>query len=192
METYSDEIMKVLATLNEVVDVRKYEDDFMTMVETNWKTERRRKGPRSYDVVKKNTAVGYGAEVALQLTGSFTPYAPITENAEGLTFAQRKRDVKCEDKIAEVKTMNSRYPVWYISGGQAESVMYSTRFNDLFLIMGYEEVKPLVYRYRPKFLIDSKRLPRYIVKANTGYSEYKFDHESAIRNGDCVDLWRVA
>jgi len=189
---YSDSVMKVLTTLNEVVDVRDHDDDFMMMVNTNWKTEQKRRGKRSFDVVKKNTACGFGAEIALQSTGLFKAAAPITENAQGLSFAQRKKDVECEGKLAEVKTMNAKYPVWYISDGQAESVMYSTRFNDYFLVVAYEEIQPLKYRYRPRYLIDSKSMPRYIVKANTGYSEYKFDHTSAIKNGHCVDLWSAA
>lgn len=189
---YSGEVMRALAQLNCVVDLREHSADLDKMANTNWKTEQRKRGSRSFDVVKKNTACGLGAEIALETTGHFHPTSPITENAEGLSFAQRKKDVECEGFMAEVKTMNAKYPVWYISGSQAESVMYSTRFNDFFLVVAYEEIQPLKYRYRPKYLINSKAMPSYIVKANTGYSEYKFDHVRAIKNGDCVDIWSMA
>jgi hypothetical protein len=189
MIKFSDEVMNVLKSLSTTVDMREHKTELDMMVNTNWKHENKRKGSRSFDVVKENTARGLGAEIALQQTELFEQSSPITENAAGLSFAQRKKDVKCEGLSGEVKTMNGKYPWWYISSAQCESVMYSTRFNDFFLILAVESVKPLVYQYRPKFLVDSKSLSRYIIKNTGGFSEYKFDHPKAIAKGDCIDLW---
>lgn len=189
MLDFSGEVIATLSSLNKVVDMREHKADLDMMVATNWKREMLRKGPRSYDVVKRNTATGLGAEIAVQSTGFFEQSSPITEDAKDLTFAQRKTDVICEGKNGEVKTMNAKYPYWYISDSQVKSVTYSTRFNQFFLIVAYEEVQPLKYRYRPRYLVDSNKLSGYIVKNNTGYSPYRFDHVRAIKNGDCIDLW---
>jgi hypothetical protein len=192
MLDFSEEVVKSLTSLDKVIDMREHKTDLDMMVKTNWKNEVRRRGKRSHDVVVKHTAVGLGAEIAVQSTGLFEQAAPITENAEGLTFAQRKKDVFCEGKSGEIKTMNAKYPFWYISDSQAESVMYSTRFNQFFLIVAYEEVQSLKYRYRPRYLVDSNKLSEYIVKnarTGTGFSSYRFDHVRAIQNGHCVDLW---
>jgi hypothetical protein len=189
MINFSDDVMKTLRKLESTIDMRDHTTELDMMVKTNWKNEQRKRGKRSFDVVKENTARGLGAEIALQQTSLFEQSSPITENAEGLTFAQRKKDVKCEGFSGEVKTMNGKYPWWYISSSQCESVMYSTRFNDFFIILAIENIKPLVYRYRPKFLVDSKVLSRYIIKNAGGFSEFKFDHPKAIAKGDCIDLW---
>jgi len=189
---FSENVITAISTLNKVVDMREHTKDLDTMTATNWKNEVKKRGPRSFDVVKKNTATGLGAEIALHSTGLFEQTSAITENAVGLSFAQRKRDVRCEEKLGEVKTMNAKYPYWYISESQCESVMYSIKFNDFFLIMAYEEIQGLKYRYRPKFLIDSKKLSGYIIKNSGPYSPYRFDHERAIKKNDCVDLWSAA
>lgn len=191
MLDFSKEVIGALSCLDRVVDMREHKTDLDMMVNTNWKNEMRRRGKRSHDVVVKNTATGLGAEIAVQSTGLFEQAAPITENAEGLTFAQRKKDVICEGKSGEVKTMNAKYPYWYISDSQAESVMYSTRFNQFFLIVAYDELQPLKYRYRPRYLVDSNMLSRYIVKNTGSYSPYRFDHVAAIKNGHCIDLWSI-
>lgn len=189
MIKFSDKVMSVLHTMESVIDLRDHAKDLDMMTNTNWKNEQRRRGKRTFDVVKENTARGLGAEIALQQTELFEAAAPITENAEGLTFAQRKKDVKCEGFTGEIKTMNAKYPWWYISSAQCESIMYSTRFNDFFLLMSAEPIKPLVYSYRPRFLIDSEKLGDFIAKNNGGYSEYKYDHPRAIAKGYCLDLW---
>jgi len=184
----SNSIVEKLRSLSTTINLLDHRGDLDMMVETNWKTECRRRGARSRDTVVRNTAVGLGAEIAIQQIEDFQQAHPITEDAAGLTYAQRKKDVICEDKSGEVKTMNGKYSVWYISDGQCESVIRSTKLNDFFLVMAYEELKPLTYKYRPKFLIDSKKLSRYIIKNTTGMSPYKFNHASAISYGDCIDL----
>ena len=191
MTVFSEGVMKVLSSLVSVVDLRDHAAELDMMTKTNWKQEMKRRGQRSYDVVRENTARGLGAEIALHQTNIFEQTSPVTENAQGLTFAQRKRDVRCEGLVGEVKTMNGKYPWWYITSAQCESIMYSTRFNDFFLILATEGVKPLVYQYRPKFLIDSKAVSGYIIKNTGGYSEYKFNHQRAVAAGDCIDLWSV-
>lgn len=188
MIEFSEETMRALRTLESVVDLREHQSDLDMMVKTNWKNENRKRGSRSLEVVTENTARGLGAEIALQQTGLFVQSSPITEDAKGLSFAQRKKDVVCEDMTGEIKTMNAKYPWWYISSSQCESVLYSTRYNDFFLIMSVEPTRPLVYRYYPKYLIDSKRLTRYIVKNDAGYSEFKFHHIKAISEEACIDL----
>lgn len=191
MIKFSDEVMRTLSELESVIDLRDHQEDLDMMVNTNWKNENRKRGSRSFDVVKENTARGLGAEIALQQTGLFEQSSPITEDAKGLSFAQRKKDVTCEGMTGEIKTMNGKYPWWYISSSQCESVLYSTRFNDFFLIMSVEPIKPMVYRYYPKYLIDSKRLAKYIVKNDAGYSEFKFHHSKAVADGACLELGRA-
>jgi len=186
---FSESVMKAIKSLDSTVDMRQHERDLTLMTNTNWKNEQRKRGPRSFDVRKKNTATGLGAEIALRETGLFESTTPIIEKAEGLTFAQRKKDVKCEDKFGEVKTMSAKNPYWYISESQCESILLSQRFNDFFLIVAYEELQGLKYRYRPRFLIDSKKLSKYIIKNTSQYSPYRFDHQKAVSTGDCVDLW---
>lgn len=184
----SNSIVAKLRALSITVNLLDHKGDLDMMVDTNWKTECKRRGARSKDTVTRNTAVGLGAEIAIHQIEDFKQASPITEGAVGLTYVQRKKDVICEDKSGEVKSMNGKYPVWYISEGQCESVIRSTKLNDFFLVMAYDELKPLTYKYKPKFLIDSKKLSRYIIRNAGGSSPYKFNHTKAIENGDCIDL----
>jgi len=190
MINFSDAVMQTLHSLESVVDLRDHQSDLDMMVNTNWKNECRKRGARSFDMVKENTARGLGAEIVLQETQLFEQSSPITEDAKGLSFAQRKKDVTCEGYSGEVKTMSGKYPWWYITSSQCESVIYSTRFNDFFLIMSVDPVKPLVYKYQSRFLIDSKKMSRYIVSNTKGYSEFKFNHIQAIDDGACIELGR--
>lgn len=188
MKRYSDKVIQSLGDLNVKINVMDHETDLMNMVNTNWKQEVKRGGSRTFDTVKINTAVGFGAEIALQSTGHFKSSSPITENAEGLTFAQRKTDLTCEDTKVEVKTMNARYPDWYLSESQATSVTYAARYNDYFLVVGYTDHGFPNYQYKPKYLIDSTTIMYYIVGNTSGFSPYKFDHRRAINKGDCIPL----
>jgi hypothetical protein len=188
---FSETVMKAISTLNKEVNLLDHQRDLRMMTETNWNTEQRKGGERSKETIMMHTATGLGAEIALHSTGLFTPTSEITKNAEGLSFQQRKRDVLCEEKIGEVKTMSGKYPNWYISKDQRESIMYCTQFNEFFIVVSYEQLQPLKYRYRPRFLIDSKAMARYIIKG-TGKSAYMFDHKKAIAADGCKDLWSVA
>ena len=58
MLDFSGEVIKALSCLNKVIDMREHKAELDMMVATNWKREMLRKGPRSHDVVKRNTATG--------------------------------------------------------------------------------------------------------------------------------------
>ena len=180
--------MQTLSTLESVVDLRDHKEDLEMMTATNFSQEKRRRGQRSEDVVRRHTAMGLGAEIALTQTGLFESYSKITEGAVGLSYVQRKRDLKCEDFTLEVKVMSGKYNRWYISDAQCESVLRSAVLNDFFLIVEYEDLGSLKYRYRPRFLIDSKRVSEYIIKGTGGYSSFMFSHERAIKRSHCIDL----
>lgn len=190
---FSEKVMKALASLKKEVNVLDHKDDLDTMTETNWKTELRKdeENRRTKDTVRNHTAIGLGAELALHSTGLFIPTSKITKDAIGLTFSDRKKDVLCEEKLGEVKTMNGKWPTWYISKNQYKSVSYSIPFTEFFLIVAYEQLMPLKYRYRPRYLIDSKSILSYIIDG-TAKSKYQFDHRKAIAAGKCIDLWSVA
>lgn len=188
MKTFSDQVMTVLSDLNVVVDMQDHRAELDMMAATNWKQEKKRRGQRSEDVVTRHTAMGLGAEFALSGTGFFKSRSPITENAVGLSYVQRKQDMECENLVLEIKTMNSKYGKWYISDSQTESVLRSAKLNDLFLVMEYDELGGLKYRYRPRFLVDSKSIGMYIITNIGGYSPYRFAHERAVKNKHCIDI----
>lgn len=188
MNSLSESAMEALAGLNVVVNLVDHKADLDMMTSTNWARERKRRGVRTEDVVRRHTAMGLGAEIAVQGTGHFKQCSPITEGAKGLSYVQRKQDVECEGRKLEIKTMNSKYGRWYISDSQCESVLRSAILNDFFLLIEYDDLGGLKFRYRSRFLIDSSKIGKYIV-ANAGqYSQYVFDHLRAAKQGACIDF----
>jgi hypothetical protein len=190
MKTLSESVMRVLTDLSATINLAddKYRPDLETMVSTNLAQEKKRRGKRSEDVIRRHTAMGLGAEIALVETKLFENYSPITEGAKGLTYIQRKRDLKCEGFNLEVKVMNARYNRWYISDSQCESVLSAANLNDFFLLVEYDELSGLKYRYRPRFLIDSSKVRNYIINSTGPYSNYMFDHSRASKQGACIDF----
>lgn len=188
MDTLSKSVMDALTNLYVQIDLSKHKVDLDMMTETNWAQERKRRGSRTEDMVRRHTAIGLGAEIAVLSTKLFTSCSPITEGAKGLTYVQRKRDVECEGATLEIKTMNSKYGRWYISDGQCESVFRSAILNKYFLLVEYEDKGGLKFNYMPRFLIDSKHIARYIVANRGPYSQYVFDHNKAVKNGACIDF----
>lgn len=188
VKTFSEKVMTTLSGLNIVVDMQDHRTELDMMAATNWKQEKKRRGKRSENVVFHHTAMGLGAEFALSYTRLFKSRSPITENAIGLSYVQRKQDMECEDLVLEIKVKNAKYDKWYISNSQAKSVLHSSKLNDLFLIMEYDELGGLKYRYRPRFLIDSDNIGKYIITNIGGYSPYWFAHEYAVKNKHCIDI----
>jgi hypothetical protein len=188
VKTFSKEVMNILCNLNTAVNMQDHKADLDMMTATNYKQELKRRGTRSEDVVRRHTAMGLGAEIALSGTGYFVSKYPITENAVGLSYVQRKQDMECEGVVLEIKSMNSNRGVWYISDKQCESVLRSAKVNDMFLVVEYFDLGGLKYRYKPRFLVDAKEITRYIVASNGQYGGYKFANARAVKDGNCVDL----
>ena len=191
----SDTVLKVISSLNEEIDLLDYTEDLNMMTENNCYRELKKpeKYRRTPEVIEMHTAMGLGAEKALHKTGYFKPTSKITKYAIGHTFEDLKRDVLCENLIGEIKTKNAKNPNWYISKSQYKSVGYATNYNDFFLIVAYDQINRLKYRYRPQYLIDSKSIMSYIdTTVETKYESYTFNHRKAIADGVCVDLWSVA
>lgn len=188
METFSKPVMEILTGLSVVVNMNDHKADLDMMTATNITQERKRRGARSDDVVKRHTAIGLGAEIAVTGTSMFKSCNPITEGAKGLSYVQRKQDVECEGYKIEIKTMNAKYGRWYISDAQCESVLRSAILNSFFLLVEYKDLGGLKFEYAPRFLVDSSKIGRYIVSNTGGYSEYVFDHYRAAKAGACIDF----
>lgn len=188
MNTFSDQVMEALSNLNVVVNMIDHSADLDMMTATNCAQERKRRGSRTEDVIRRHTAIGLGAEIAIQGTGFFKQCSPITEGAKGLSYVQRKQDVECEGYKLEIKTMNSKYGRWYISDAQCESVLRSAILNSYFLLVEYKDLGGLKFRYSPRFLIDSSKISRYIVANSGQYSQYVFDSHRATKAGACIDF----
>jgi hypothetical protein len=190
---FSQQVMEALSSLDKVVDLRDYPRDLENMTNTNWRNEQKKsslRSKRTFEVVQSHTARGLGAEKVIQSTGLFKEVSEIVEDGNTLTLAQRKKDVSCEGKMIEIKSMPSTYTYWNLSVDQRNSVEKAAHYTSAILVVEYDETDdPLVFRYRPKFLVDSRGIMRYIVESNYNNKyPYYFNHHLATRDNKCIQL----
>jgi len=188
---FSEDVMKAIASMDEIVNFLDHKSEIDMMIETNYQTELKKlkRFQRTYSRVREDTMIGYGAEKAIHKFGLFKQTSPITKNGHGLSFEQRKTDVECEGKIGDVKSKSAKYPEWYVSKNQHKSIKDGIEFNDFYLVMAYYEISNIKYRYCPYLLIDSKSILRYIdTNIESKYGSYTFNHRKAIADNNCVNL----
>ena len=164
------------------------------MYSTNLKREQEKGGKRGPVKVAKDTAVGYMAEIALQkAVASYKQYAPITFNAEGLTYEQRKVDGLIDDHKIEVKTFSEKYiDNCYLSYNQKKSILQSVPFNEFIILMGAAEREEFQWEYRPAYLVDIKTIARYIEETGGEYSPFYINVKRAVRDGNAINLREYA
>lgn len=150
----------------------------------------RRKKNRNVDKMRvlKDSAIGYGAELATTLDGVLSPVNSIVDDPMKIPFADRMRDYRYDKIFFQGKTSNLHQDYWYISPRQMDSLEYSVKFNDYLIITGYTELGDLHYRYCTRFIVDFKAFMlnrrRYLL-SQTAYKSYPFNHENAIEDGIC-------
>ena len=179
---FSEDVMKAIASMDEIVNFLDHKSEIDMMIETNYQTELKKlkRFQRTYSRVREDTMIGYGAEKAIHKFGLFKQTSPITKNGHGLSFEQRKTDVKSK---------SAKYPEWYVSKNQHKSIKDGIEFNDFYLVMAYYEISNIKYRYCPYLLIDSKSILRYIdTNIESKYGSYTFNHHKAIADNNCVNL----
>lgn len=195
MDTFSDKVMKALSSLNQCIHAPDYGDEFYNMVETNQLQEQKKdeKYRRSPEMILTHTAMGFGAEKALHHTGLFQPVSEVTKLRQGITYANGKKDVYCEEFIAEVKTKSNRFEDWFISKSQYNSIKECVKYNDFIIVVEYNQIDLLTYDYKPQYLVDIKSILKYIdTSKETRHGSYTFQHRKAIANGDCINLRSAA
>lgn len=151
---------------------------------------------RTKEMIESNSEAGIGGEEALLLTGHFKEYSPAVENAKSnLSYADRQIDLTCEDRNIQVKTlhMKSKAPTWYISQSTRDSLMNSSKYCDVLIVVGYELLKDYIYRYTPLWMIDLKALaaqPGYFRKNeyDNGRIGYEFNEFAANKRNILIDL----
>jgi len=191
MMMFSEDVMKAIASMDEIVNLLDHKKDIDIMIKNNYQQELKKdvEFQRSYSRICEDTRIGYGAEKAIHKSGLFKQTSPITDTPRDMSFRQIKTDVECEGKIGDVKSKSAKYPEWYISKNQYKSIKQGMEYNDFYLVMAYFEINETKYRYCPYLLIDSKAIMRYIdITKETRYGSYTFNHRKAIADDNCVNL----
>lgn len=186
MELLSNEVMSALSDMVVVVDMNDHSEDLGKLVKNNWRQEARSRRERSYETVRMHTARGYGAEMALIKTGLFHPVSDVVDDADKLSYEKRKKNVTSCGFDFDVKTMTHDLDAWYVSTGSVESILRSIILNDYFLVMSCRDLGSLKYVYKPKILLDAKKFSEHLVGSKIKHAEFKFDHDSARKKGNCV------
>lgn len=156
-----------------------------------WKNNLRQRQKSNPDVdpmiVLRDSAVGYGAELATTQNGVLKPVNGIVDDPDKIPFAQRMRDYQHENIFFQGKTCNVNQPYWYISPAQMKSLEHSVRFNDYLIVTGYTELGELHYNYVTMLIVDFKEFmskPSRYLLPKAKYS-YPFNADSAIEDGIC-------
>ena len=146
-------------------------------------------------LVLKDTAIGYGAEIANTESGVLQSVNEIVDNPDELPYQDRMRDFVYagsahyggKEIFFQNKTSNSRQPYWYISEDQMKSLERSAAFNHYLVITGYSQLADLHYHYVNRYFVDFKKFmskPSSYLLRKAKYS-YPFDADKAIEDGIC-------
>lgn len=181
------------------------------MYDTNLARESLRSKPRSPEVVKWHTVMGLYGERAvtslLSLTDLKIETPPVTANAAGVSYIDRKHDVRfylpSEDDThtvykMEVKTTSNQ---WYdtipLSYNAAKSVVSAMKVSDFLIYLTWTKLSEWQYRFRPRFIIDVDDLitedmvrpNEFIIDRLPNWeSPYRFDTKRARRLKSYIDL----
>ena len=195
MKLFSDDVMaKFKAIKSYEVDMSKGDSfkDVETMTQSNIRTARRRKDPRTDSVIAQHTQQGYGAELTLRSIEEVTPSAEISPFFKGLEYKQVMTDFYCEGVPSQMKTAIGstleRNRKWYLSQAQFDSILASHSCYDSIFLFKAEYIRPYVFTYDSFIMIDSQKFMKH-VKINKGpYSPYYFDYVEAILKNSAIIL----
>lgn len=195
MKTFSDGVIaKFKAIKSHEVDMTEgdWRKDVDTMTATNIRTARRRKDPRSDDVISQHTQQGYGAELTLRSIEEVSPSSEISPFFKGLDYKKVMTDFYCEEIPAQMKTAIGstleRNRKWYLSQSQFDSILESHSHYESIFLFKAERLRPYVYTYDSFLMIDAHKFMLHI-KPNKGpYSPYYFDYVEAVLKGTAVVL----
>lgn len=180
--------MDALRQMNAVVDLEQHSEEVNKMYKNNMK----RSAGRTPDMVLEHTRRGFGAEVALRETGFFTSVSEMVDDADTeISFADRMRDLTCDGIMTSVKTMKDNYRYFYVTETQFKSIKHTQPFCDLMLVMSAKNIGVGVYRYKPIYLVDNKRVHEYIVypKVPTLY-ESRIFRAGLAKDEDCCVIFK--
>jgi hypothetical protein len=185
-------LQRACSKIDIVIDLNspEYSQKLEWLTNNNYNQELKKKGPRSKDVIRLHSSYGLGSELALHSTNEFDDSCEIVEDANSLKYEDRQKDLisKSTGLSVQVKSYNNKNKVWYISNSQYYSIKRSSQHNDVYIIMSYDVISSLKYKFKSKFLIDSNRIMKYIKSCRSKYSNYYFDHQEAINDGACIAL----
>lgn len=151
--------------------------DMKYFVETNLKNP----GVRSPDQVKMDSIRGLMCEYALDRTVSnIHDAAPITKNAEGISYLDRQTDKIIDGMRVQIKSWNEQYFTdsrqrLPLSPKQHMSVKRASKCNDLFIIMGWTQIKKMRYHCKVHFVVEAAMMLDFIVDIDWRYSKVGVD-----------------
>jgi hypothetical protein len=165
--------------------------DILTVVETNLLSENRkpRDKRRTRRQVLDHTTQGYICEYALDaVLPNVKDYAPVTKNAGGLSYLQRKTDklidnVKCEIKSWEQKYYDRPHYGYHclpVSESQLNSIDHAIPLNKYIMCMSWHRIEEGVYRVKPQLIVDTSIMKKLYVPIKLPYSKVGIDISKAL------------
>jgi len=200
MKPFSEPVMNYCAQRG-VLDVGKdYSKDLELFVNNIIREQKYPEGHPQYrdeNTIREHTAPGMGAECYLLLNNLFKQVSPAVNNAKSIPFGKRMQDLECEGRFIQVKSclLHPEYGDlnWNISDTTIKSLLYSSKYCDVLMVIGYEKIAYLKYLYTPLWMIDIKELVKtlgYFRKevSSTGKTYYRVDSSAARRRKILLDL----
>lgn len=178
------------------------QEDILTVAETNIKSEKRKPKDkrRTNHQVLDHTMQGYICEYALDaVLPNIKDFAPVTKNAGGLSYLQRKTDklidgIKCEIKSWEQKYYDGLVYDEYclpMVPKQYQSIEQAIPLNKYIICMSWHRIEEGIYRVKPQLIVDTNIMRKLYTRIQWTHSNIAIDISKALKYNTHINDFNI-